>query len=112
MSHWNVTYPKDQYSSGTYEVQVEIYRWTLFYWNIGSKRLYFELTREYRVRKTKRPQAELWWWWGGMGRKAYRRLPIIYFSNIFLVIYFSTPVSLESGRSFSSSRLVLSLFLL
>lgn len=47
MSHWNVTYPKDQYSSGTYEVQVEIYRWTLFFWNIGSKRLYFELTREY-----------------------------------------------------------------
>lgn len=47
MSHWNVTYPKDQYSSGTYEVQVEIYRWTLFYWNIGSKRLYFDLTREY-----------------------------------------------------------------
>lgn len=58
MSHWNVTYPKDQYSSGTYEVQVEIYRWTLFYWNIGSKRLYFELTREYCVRKTKRQQAE------------------------------------------------------
>lgn len=49
MSHWNVTYPKDQYSSGTYEVQVEISRWTLFYWNIGSKRLYFELTRKYQV---------------------------------------------------------------
>ncbi|XP_054282107.1 uncharacterized protein LOC129000137 isoform X2 [Macrosteles quadrilineatus] len=41
---WEVTYNKDDYSPGTYEVQVEIYRWTFFLWNIGSKRIYFDLT--------------------------------------------------------------------
>uniref|UniRef100_A0A1B6KZQ6 PKD domain-containing protein n=1 Tax=Graphocephala atropunctata TaxID=36148 RepID=A0A1B6KZQ6_9HEMI len=46
VSYWNVTYPKDLYSSGTYEVQVEVARWTIgvFYWPLGSNRLWFELT--------------------------------------------------------------------
>ncbi|XP_046660633.1 melanocyte protein PMEL isoform X2 [Homalodisca vitripennis] len=44
VSYWNVTYPKDMYSPGTYEVQVEISKWTIFYWPVASKRLWFELT--------------------------------------------------------------------
>uniref|UniRef100_A0A1B6FUN1 PKD domain-containing protein n=1 Tax=Cuerna arida TaxID=1464854 RepID=A0A1B6FUN1_9HEMI len=43
-SYWKVTYPKDMYSPGTYEVQVEISRWTIFYWPVASQRLWFELT--------------------------------------------------------------------
>jgi len=43
-SYWNVTYPKDKYPPGQYEVQVEVSKWTFIYWNIGSKRLDFDIT--------------------------------------------------------------------
>lgn len=46
---WNVTYPRTLYSPGIYEVQVEISRWTVFYWTVGSSRLFFELSREFLI---------------------------------------------------------------